>query len=169
MDCYELCRLIIINFNSLIIMKKTFKKEKYDLNETPKKDDFYSVLSVNNSSSKKDILESYNRCIKPYFNLFVLENNDIEKIKLLKISFYVLSNPKLKNIYDNSINGPQALEGDNFVSVNHPESTNIDNESSNVLSKRIFEFSGKTPQLNNNMTRGAIQCRDNNKMNDIIE
>ncbi len=153
-------------------MKKTFKKEKYDLNEIPKKDDFYSVLSVNNSSSKKDILESYYRHIKPYFNLPVLENNDIEKIKLLKISFYVLSNPKLKNIYDNSINGPQALEGDNFVSVDHPESTNIDdesNESSNVLSKRIFEFSGKTPQLNNNMTRGAIQCRDNNKMNDIIE
>ena len=151
-------------------MKKTFKKEKYDLDETPKKDDFYSILSVNNYSSKKDILESYYRCIKPYFNLPVLDNNDIEKIKLFKISLYVLSNPKLKNIYDNSINGPQALEGDNFVTVNHPqstnidnESTNIDNESSNVLSKRIFEFPGKTPQLNN-MTRGAIQSRDNNKL-----
>ncbi len=143
-------------------MKKTFKKEKYDLNETPKKDDFYSVLSVNNSSSKKDILESYHRHIKPFFKLPVLENNDIEKIKLLKISFYVLFNPKLKNIYDNSINGPQALEGDNFVSVDHPESINIDNES-NVLSDRIFEFPRKTPQLNNNMTRDAIQCRDNNK------
>jgi DnaJ-class molecular chaperone len=149
-------------------MKKTFKKEKYDLNETPKKDDFYSVLYVNNSSSKKDILESYHRCIKPFFNVPVLDNNDIEKIKLLKISLYVLSNPKLKNIYDNSINGPQALEDDNFVSVDHQETTNIDNES-DILSKRIFEFPGKTPQLNNNMARGSIQCRDNNKMNDIIE
>jgi hypothetical protein len=62
--------------------------------------------------------------------------NDIEKIKLLKISLYVLSNPKLKNIYDNSINGPQALEDDNFVSVDHQETTNIDNES-DILSKQL--------------------------------
>ena len=153
-------------------MKKTFKKEKYDLDKTPKKDDFYSILSVDNSSSKNDILKSYYRCIKPYFNIPVLDNNDIEKIKLLKISFYVLSNPKLKNIYDNSINVPQALEGDNFVSVDHQESTNIDetniDNESKVLSNRIFEFPRKTPELNN-MSRGAIQCRDNNKGNNLIE
>jgi DnaJ-class molecular chaperone len=146
-------------------MKKTLKKEKYEVAKQ-KSDDFYSILSVNTDSNIATILKSYSKTIKPYFNLSVLKNEDIEKIKLLKVGLYVLSNYKLKNIYDNSIknvpkNIPRALDDNNFMNIE--SNNNSYNKDHSVLSDRVFEFAGKMPSVDN-MSRGAVQTRDNDKL-----
>ena len=74
------------------------------------KNNFYKLLDIQPSASKKEIILGYQNKIIKFNNIPRLSNDQINDIKMLKIALYVLLNTKLKQKYDNFIQSQNNFE-----------------------------------------------------------
>lgn len=68
------------------------------------KNNFYKLLDLKSSASRKEIILGYQNKIIKFNNIPSLSNDQISDIKMLKIALYVLLNSRLRQKYDNFIN-----------------------------------------------------------------
>ena len=92
---------------------------------------FYDILEITNTASNKKIIKSYQKKINKFNNINVLSKSQIQEIKILKMSLYILTNPILKNKYDvqfNKIYNHDVVAGNQNEDCNLDSLFNIDNE-----------------------------------------
>jgi DnaJ-class molecular chaperone len=114
-------------------------------------DNYYELLNINNNASFENINIAYENAISKYNNLTFLLPQQISEIKKLKTALYILTNPELKNKYDNKLSNIKPYNIDNeddFDSVFKVDNEwmknkhNITNKiEGNVISDRIFSLS----------------------------
>ena len=112
-------------------------------------DNYYNILQVDITSSNLYIKSSYDNKIKQYYNKIVLSQDDINYIKLLKTSLYILTSNELKIKY-------------NKLLFNSNKNIN-ENENSN---KNINENINENELLNNISLLN--ENYENNNINDIF-
>jgi DnaJ-class molecular chaperone len=74
------------------------------------KNNFYKLLDLKSSASRKEIILGYQNKIIKFNNIPSLSNDQISDIKMLKIALYVLLNSRLRQKYDNFINSEKIME-----------------------------------------------------------
>ena len=89
-------------------------------------DDYYQLLNINKNASFENINLAYENAISKYNNLTFLLPQQISEIKKLKTALYILTNPELKNKYDNQLSNIKPHNIDNQLSNIKPH--NIDND-----------------------------------------
>ncbi len=62
---------------------------------------FYDLFEIDNTSLTSEIRDAYKNKIKSFNQMDDLTDEDINRIKLLKIGLYILITPNLRKIYDN--------------------------------------------------------------------
>jgi len=114
-------------------------------------DDYYQLLNINNNASFETINLAYENAISKYNNLTFLLPQQISEIKKLKTALYILTNPELKNKYDNKLSNIKPYNIDNeddFDSVFKIDNSWMKDKQNittkiegNVISDRIFSLS----------------------------
>ena len=114
-------------------------------------DDYYQLLNINKNDSIEKINLAYEKEISKYNNLTFLLSQQISEIKKLKTALYILTNPELKNKYDNQLSNikPHNIDNDDdFDSVFKVDNDWMKNKHNitdkiegNVISNRIFSLS----------------------------
>jgi DnaJ-class molecular chaperone len=114
-------------------------------------DNYYQLLNINNNASFENINSAYENAISKYNNLTFLLPQQITEIKKLKTALYVLTNPELKNKYDNQMFNikPHNIDNeDDFDSVFKIDNSWMKDKQNittkiegNVISDRIFSLS----------------------------
>ena len=114
-------------------------------------DDYYQLLNINKNASFENINSAYENAISKYNNLTFLLPQQITEIKKLKTALYVLTNPELKNKYDNQMFNikPHNIDNeDDFDSVFKIDNSWMKDKQNittkiegNVISDRIFSLS----------------------------
>jgi DnaJ-class molecular chaperone len=114
-------------------------------------DDYYQLLNINNNASFETINVAYENAISKYNNLTFLLPQQISEIKKLKTALYILTNPELKNKYDNKLSNIKPYNIDNeddFDSVFKVDNSWMKDKQNittkiegNVISDRIFSLS----------------------------
>ena len=114
-------------------------------------DNYYQLLNINNNASFENINLAYENAISKYNNLTFLLPQQITEIKKLKTALYVLTNPELKNKYDNKMFNikPHNIDNeDDFDSVFKIDNSWMKDKQNittkiegNVISDRIFSLS----------------------------
>ena len=114
-------------------------------------DDYYQLLNINKNSSFENINLAYENAINKYNNLTFLLPQQISEIKKLKTALYILTNPELKNKYDNQLSNikPHNIDNDDDLDsvfkVDNDWMKNkhniTDKIAGNVISNRIFSLS----------------------------
>jgi len=114
-------------------------------------DDYYQLLNINNNASFETINVAYENAISKYNNLTFLLPQQISEIKKLKTALYILTNPELKNKYDNKLSNIKPYNIDNeddFDSVFKIDNSWMKDKQNittkiegNVISDRIFSLS----------------------------
>ena len=114
-------------------------------------DDYYQLLNINNNASFETINLAYENAISKYNNLTFLLPQQISEIKKLKTALYILTNPELKNKYDNKLSNIKPYNIDNeddFDSVFKVDNSWMKDKQNittkiegNVISDRIFSLS----------------------------
>jgi DnaJ-class molecular chaperone len=114
-------------------------------------DDYYQLLNINNNASFETINVAYENAISKYNNLTFLLPQQISEIKKLKTALYILTNPELKNKYDNKLSNikPHNIDNeDDFDSVFKVDNSWMKDKQNittkiegNVISDRIFSLS----------------------------
>jgi hypothetical protein len=64
---------------------------------------FYDLFEIDNTSLINDIVIAYKNKISAFNDMDELSDEDISRIKLLKIGLYILITPNLRILYDNKI------------------------------------------------------------------
>jgi hypothetical protein len=83
---------------------------------------FYDLFEIDSTSLIDDIVTAYKNKINPFNEMDELSDDDISKIKLLKIGLYILITPNLRTIYDNKIRYSESKESEvEEKSDNEPE------------------------------------------------
>jgi hypothetical protein len=134
--------------------------------DTKSQTNYYNLFEIHPHSSSKQILLAYENKITKFNNLYSLEQEQVNEIKLLKVGLFVLINCELRKIYDKIIgikkeqkketepvagndNIPDSLDAlfnvDNSwmkTTENKSDSTGrkVRNES-NILGDRVFSMS----------------------------
>ncbi len=134
--------------------------------DTKSQTNYYNLFEIHPHASSKQILLAYENKITKFNNLYSLEQEQINEIKLLKVGLFVLINSELRNIYDKiiGIKKEQQKETEPVAgNANIPDSLdslfNVDNSwmkttdknsdsssrkgrnESNILGDRIFSMS----------------------------
>jgi DnaJ-class molecular chaperone len=114
-------------------------------------DNYYQLLNINNNASFENINLAYENAISKYNNLTFLLPQQISEIKKLKTALYILTNPELKNKYDNKLSNIKPYNIDNeddFDSVFKIDNSWMKDKQNittkiegNVISDRIFSLS----------------------------
>jgi len=91
---------------------------------------FYDLFEIENTSEINDIISAYKNKISEFNNMEELSDEDISRIKLLKIGLYILITPKLRKIYDNKIKYVDNTDSKIRNNNNEPYSTKSNNEPS---------------------------------------
>lgn len=114
-------------------------------------DDYYKLLNINKNASFENINVAYENAISKYNNLTFLLPQQISEIKKLKAALYILTNPELKNKYDNQLSNikPHNIDNDDDLDsvfkVDNDWMKNkhniTDKIEGNVISNRIFSLS----------------------------
>lgn len=114
-------------------------------------DDYYQLLNINKNDSFENINLAYEKEISKYNNLTFLLPQQISEIKKLKTALYILTNPELKNKYDNQLSNikPHNIDNDDDLDsvfkVDNDWMKNkhniTDKIEGNVISNRIFSLS----------------------------
>lgn len=114
-------------------------------------DDYYQLLNINKNASFENINLAYENAISKYNNLTFLLPQQISEIKKLKTALYILTNPELKNKYDNQLSNikPHNIDNDDDLDsvfkVDNDWMKNkhniTDKIEGNVISNRIFSLS----------------------------
>jgi DnaJ-class molecular chaperone len=119
------------------------------------KNNFYKLLDLKSSASRKEIILGYQNKIIKFNNIPSLSNDQISDIKMLKIALYVLLNCKLRQKYDNYIKSvkietisqsePQAINQnedetlDSLFNVDNTWMNSDQKTSDNSLRRNRFE------------------------------
>ena len=123
-------------------------------------DNYYTCLEIQSNSSEEDIIKSYNAKITKFNNMQSLNAYQINQIKELKKALYVLTNPRLKELYDiklsndikcmNSFDDVDTLDSQFTTKFENIKSDEKDKMNSCSLGDRIFSLShmNKKPELN---------------------
>ena len=126
-------------------------------------DNYYQLLNINNNASFENINLAYENAISKYNNLTFLLPQQISEIKKLKTALYILTNPELKNKYDNKLSNIKPYNIDNeddFDSVFKIDNSWMKDKQNittkiegNVISDRIFSLShmNTRPGYSNNI------------------
>ncbi len=125
---------------------------------------FYEILGVSKDANKQDIILSYKNKIKKYNNL-ELNDENIHKIKTLKVGLYILINSDLRNKYNEQLSTSNMF--DNLFKINKPESiqpNEDDRVKNNIIGERIFSLPFNNANfnivpLNEDFIRNPIQGR----------
>jgi DnaJ-class molecular chaperone len=114
-------------------------------------ENYYQLLNINNNASFENINLAYENAISKYNNLTFLLPQQISEIKKLKTALYILTNPELKNKYDNKLSNIKPYNIDNeddFDSVFKIDNSWMKDKQNittkiegNVISDRIFSLS----------------------------
>ena len=114
-------------------------------------ENYYQLLNINNNASFENINLAYENAISKYNNLTFLLPQQISEIKKLKTALYILTNPELKNKYDNKLSNIKPYNIDNeddFDSVFKVDNSWMKDKQNittkiegNVISDRIFSLS----------------------------
>jgi DnaJ-class molecular chaperone len=155
-----------------------------------KMDNFYNLLDIPYSASKKQIIMGYENKISKYNAFKKLSSEQIKEIKQLKTSLYILTNDNLRKKYDILIKKIPSPE--NILVSNDPVAGNLENEdtfdsvfsvdnswmkndtqsnnkkervSSNLLGERVFSLPNYNKKQNyssdvDTELRKPLQCRD---------
>ena len=94
------------------------------------KNNFYKLLELQSSASRKEIILGYQNKIIKFNNIPRLSNDQINDIKMLKIALYVLLNNKLKQKYDNFIQSEKITEPCEKARFSEPSAMNQNEDES---------------------------------------
>ena len=86
---------------------------------------YYEIFEIPYSASPKQIILAYENKITKFNNVVVLNQDQINEIKLLKVGLYVLINLELRSIY-NKIIGIKKQPDNEPVAGNHDVSNSLD-------------------------------------------
>ena len=155
-----------------------------------KMDNFYNLLDIPYSASKKQIIMGYENKISKYNAFKKLSSEQIKEIKQLKTSLYILTDDNLRKKYDILIKKIPSHK--NILVSNDPVAGNLENEdtfdsvfsvdnswmkndtqsnnkkervSSNLLGERVFSLPNYNKKQNyssdvDTELRKPLQCRD---------
>ena len=93
---------------------------------------FYDLFEIQNTSLINDIVSAYKNKINQFNEMEELSDEDISRIKLLKIGLYILITPNLRELYDNKIKYMESKETEitinkiEPVALNEGEHNNLD-------------------------------------------
>jgi DnaJ-class molecular chaperone len=139
---------------------------------------FYELFEINNNAANIDIIIAYRKKIAHFNKLNNISEQDINKIKLLKIGLYILTNHELRNQYDKkfqNINTPPPIQSipsalndnnddndlDSLFSVDNSWMEQINksdvsinkrksNLDGNEIGNRIFSLTGHNKKIESN-------------------
>ena len=96
---------------------------------------FYDLFEIENISLINDIFSAYKNKINLFNEMEELSNENISRIKLLKIGLYILITPNLRTLYDNKIvqtslqtktENPTTSYNNDPVALNDDGNNNLD-------------------------------------------
>lgn len=115
---------------------------------------YYELLNISINSTSEQIKYAYQKQISAFNHLPFLSNDHVNKVKEYKCALYILSNPKLKDIYDKKL--------DSFLNNQNTFDYDVDIQGSNT-----FDIDNNYEINNNeelNDTQETLQIPQNNDM-----
>jgi len=129
-------------------------------------DNYYQLLNINNNASFENINLAYENAISKYNNLTFLLPQQITEIKKLKTALYVLTNPELKNKYDNQMFNikPHNIDNeDDFDSVFKIDQK-VDVKATNQAVANITQDSSAMAKLANTINSSVMDKIQNDSV-----
>jgi hypothetical protein len=119
---------------------------------------FYDLFEIDNTSLINDIVTAYKNKINQFNGMDELSDEDISRIKLLKIGLYILITPNLRTIYDNKI---KFVESEQVKSDNNNEPKAL-NEGENNNLDSLFN-------IDNSWMTKTDSSNNSNKKKNLVE
>jgi len=126
-------------------------------------ENYYNILQVDITSSNDYIKSSYNNKIKQFYNKNILSQNDINYIKLLKTSLFILTSSSLKIKYNKLLFNNNI---DNKKINNNIDNIKLDNIDDGILTHNTYN---NLNNINNNIDNNLNNIDNNidNNFNNI--
>lgn len=126
---------------------------------------FYDLFEIDNTSLINDIVTAYKNKISAFNDMDELSDEDISRIKLLKIGLYILITPNLRTIYDNKI---KFVESEQVNSDNNEPKALNEGEHNNLDSLFNIDNSWMTKTDSSNNINKKKNLVEGNEIGDRI-
>ena len=121
-------------------------------------ENFYNLLKITPNSSRQDVINAYKNSIKRYTQLKMLDSEQIQNIRSLKIALYVLCDDSLRLSYDNLLSKVDNINPSNNEYDDIDSQFNNDKSWMNNVNNMIAN------QTNNNTSNNGRKNKGNNNM-----